>query len=357
MLHKTPFLQTQTTKPSLIDARINTNTKTNTKTNINTNTQNQPQRYIHIPNHNYDILVKIITLGDYGVGKTTFMKSLVSASSNQSNQILDVSQQKQQQQQYDPTIGVDFTSLHVKYTTQDLQKSLLFAVSVQKQKQKQKQKQQTYHQLLHNNELRMKAYIWDTAGQERFLPLIRAYFNKTSGVLLIFDVTNKKTFQNLQVWIDRISEVTNPQAIYITLIGNKTDLEDKIQVTQEDINGFLHTNKALHIEYFSCSSFDTIKPTEILRHHLAKIFIHRDNIHLGVVYNTPHYIPHTYNYQERLREYNLRYGKIQHTEKDTSYLIEPRTHTYPYAHTRRTCRRNPFSCILRLFKKKTTNIA
>ena len=67
----------------------------------------------------------------------------------------------------------------------------------------------------------------DTAGEERFRSITKNYFKESDGILLLYDVTNKETFKNVEVWIDSINESLgnhNNSKYIIILIGNKTDL-------------------------------------------------------------------------------------------------------------------------------------
>ncbi|XP_066995628.2 ras and EF-hand domain-containing protein homolog [Anabrus simplex] len=68
--------------------------------------------------------------------------------------------------------------------------------------------------------------LWDTAGQERFRSMTKAYFRRADGVLLLYDVTNERSFLNVQQWVQDIDEVTNHQ-VPIVLCGNKVDLRNE----------------------------------------------------------------------------------------------------------------------------------
>ena len=68
-------------------------------------------------------------------------------------------------------------------------------------------------------------HIWDTAGQEKFKSIIRSYYLNSDGIILVFDLNSKYTFDNLQYWIDEI-KYTGRQKCPIILIGNKTDLKN-----------------------------------------------------------------------------------------------------------------------------------
>jgi small GTP-binding protein len=72
--------------------------------------------------------------------------------------------------------------------------------------------------------------IFDVAGQERFMTLRDVFFRKASGALMVFDLTRPKTLDDLQEWKRQIDERLGTDKIPNVLIGNKSDLEDSIQL-------------------------------------------------------------------------------------------------------------------------------
>lgn len=76
------------------------------------------------------------------------------------------------------------------------------------------------------NEDPIKLQIWDTAGQETFKSITRSYYRSAAGALLVYDVTNRESFQNVHKWLEECREHGNP-LMTIILIGNKVDLEDR----------------------------------------------------------------------------------------------------------------------------------
>jgi len=83
---------------------------------------------------------------------------------------------------------------------------------------------------LEQNGKRIKLQIWDTAGQERFRTITQAYYRGAMGILLIFDVTNPKTLQNIRNWVRNI-EGNAPQTVNKILVGNKSDMAGERQVS------------------------------------------------------------------------------------------------------------------------------
>ena len=96
--------------------------------------------------------------------------------------------------------------------------------------------------------------IWDTAGQERFRSIPKRYYQNVDGILLLFDLNQRQSFDNILNWIKSINENTRSRFtnesvnLTITLIGNKIDLERK--VSHEEINKLVHE---LNISYFEVS--------------------------------------------------------------------------------------------------------
>ena len=78
----------------------------------------------------------------------------------------------------------------------------------------------------------VKIQIWDTAGQDRFRSITKNYYKGAHGIVLIYDVTNKKSFENVSNWINQIREEVSDK-VTIVLVGNKIDEEEKRVVTTE----------------------------------------------------------------------------------------------------------------------------
>ena len=104
-----------------------------------------------------------------------------------------------------------------------------------------------------NNKI-YKLTIWDTVGQERYRSLPKKYYQNVNGILLLFDLSEKKSFENISHWIENINDnikrrfTEESNNLIITLIGNKIDLERK--VNSEEINKLI---KELNIKYFEVS--------------------------------------------------------------------------------------------------------
>ena len=79
----------------------------------------------------------------------------------------------------------------------------------------------------------VKIQIWDTAGQDRFRSITKNYYKGAHGIILIYDVTSRKTFENVQHWITQIKEEVSDK-VNIILVGNKIDDEKNRKVTTEE---------------------------------------------------------------------------------------------------------------------------
>lgn len=148
----------------------------------------------------FDVYVKILLLGDSGVGKTCLLKRY--RDNNYKHNFIS-------------TVGIDYK---VHYTNIDNK--------------------------------RVKCQIWDTAGQERFHVITRAYYKGSHGIVLVFDITEKSTFTNIEYWMKNISQHANTN-VQIILVGNKSDLAKKRQVTVEEADAVA---KRYNIQYFETSA-------------------------------------------------------------------------------------------------------
>ena len=79
----------------------------------------------------------------------------------------------------------------------------------------------------------VKLQIWDTAGQDRFRSITKNYYKGSQGIILIYDVTSIKTFENVKSWVTQIHEEISDKVV-IYLVGNKIDIEGERKVTTEE---------------------------------------------------------------------------------------------------------------------------
>ena len=80
---------------------------------------------------------------------------------------------------------------------------------------------------------KVKAQIWDTAGQERYKSITSAYYKGAKGAFIVYDITNKSTFESVDKWIKDLNSYGDKN-LTMLLIGNKSDLEDKRIINKEE---------------------------------------------------------------------------------------------------------------------------
>ena len=97
---------------------------------------------------------------------------------------------------------------------------------------------------------KLKIQIWDTAGQERFASLIQSTYKNAKCIIYCFDITNKKTFNNLNFWIENSEQNLDKNCIKC-LVGTKKDLEIKREVEYIDGLNFAAKNNMIYYEISS----------------------------------------------------------------------------------------------------------
>lgn len=93
---------------------------------------------------------------------------------------------------------------------------------------------------------RVTLRIWDVGGQERFAPLRSRYYKNAAGVLIVFDLMKRSTFENIPVWLNEVLENNQWRLVPILLVGNKNDLlaNSSPEITKEEIIEYVHTLRA-----------------------------------------------------------------------------------------------------------------
>ena len=91
----------------------------------------------------------------------------------------------------------------------------------------------------------LKLEIWDTAGQERYRSVTKMFYKDANAAILVYDITNKYSFEELQnYWIEQVKE-SSPKNIILAIVANKSDLIDKELVDEEMARQFAKDNNAL----------------------------------------------------------------------------------------------------------------
>ncbi|ONM57462.1 hypothetical protein Zm00014a_016411 [Zea mays] len=101
----------------------------------------------------------------------------------------------------------------------------------------------------------VRLQLWDTAGQERFRSLIPSYIRDSSVAVIVFDVASRQSFLNTSKWIDEVRTERGSDVI-IVLVGNKTDLVDKRQVSIEEGEGKAKDLGVMFIETSAKAGFN-----------------------------------------------------------------------------------------------------
>eukprot|EP00903_Cladosiphon_okamuranus_P009436 g8996.t1 len=159
----------------------------------------------------YDHLVKLLVIGDSGVGKSCL---LLRYSDDQFSG------------SYISTIGIDFK----------IKTALLMGRKV-------------------------KLQIWDTAGQERFRNITSAYYRGSMGILLVYDVSDEKTFRNVSNWMRQIELKASPD-VNITLVGNKCDVGDDERAVSFEQGQALAAESGQRVRFFETSARSNLNVTE-----------------------------------------------------------------------------------------------
>ena len=148
----------------------------------------------------YDMILKIVLIGDSSVGKTNLMNKYIKNEFREDTKA---------------TVGVEFGS-------------------------------KVY--VIENH--RIKAQIWDTAGQERYRSIANTYYKGAKGAFIVYDITRKETFDSVDRWANDLMTECDKN-ITIILIGNKNDLENQRQVTKEQGE---EKAKAFRLGFFEMSA-------------------------------------------------------------------------------------------------------
>ncbi|KAL9653077.1 hypothetical protein ABK040_006296 [Willaertia magna] len=155
----------------------------------------------------YDILVKILIVGDSGVGKSCLLVRY------SDDEFLE---------SHLTTIGVDF-----KIKTETLKDNRT-----------------------------AKIQLWDTAGQERFSSIVSAYYRSSNGIMVVFDLTNEESFKNIAKWLSQIKQ-HGLDNVSLVLVGNKSDLKSK-RVIDKDRAEELAKNLGIPYIETSAKSSDNV---------------------------------------------------------------------------------------------------
>ena len=149
------------------------------------------------PGLNFNYLFKYIIIGDSAVGKSNILLRYIHDKFNE---------------EFQSTIGVEFGAKNIKIEDK------IYRIQ-----------------------------IWDTAGQETFRSITRAYYKNSVCACVVYDITNRNSFQNVKSWIEDCKK-QSPKTVFLVLIGNKVDLEDRREVSYEEGSIYAQKNGMLFFE-------------------------------------------------------------------------------------------------------------
>ena len=120
----------------------------------------------------------------------------------------------------------------------------------------------------------VKVQIWDTAGQERYKTITKSYIKGANGIILVYDITKKKSFEGIKNWIKQIKESVS-QRVCVALVGNKIDKEDEREVPKEEGEKL---GQELNYPFYESSAKDGININECFDNIIKQIDINYANI-------------------------------------------------------------------------------
>ena len=215
--------------------------------------------------------LRIIVLGNYGAGKTSFLRRACNEDHNYS---------------YISTIGVDyfnkrFNHLELFKKTEEFQQEIINDTFIEDKKKDMvlksinikktdlnftRQDFKKYGKILKSvkkEDINYHLRIWDTSGQERFSKLINAYYKNLSGAILVFDITNYESFKSIEAWHSNLLSNINENSrgyFPLILVGSKLDMANDREVLYNEATNLA---KKLGCVYIECSAKSGVNITKI----------------------------------------------------------------------------------------------
>ncbi|XP_054855521.1 ras-related protein Rab-42 [Eublepharis macularius] len=110
----------------------------------------------------------------------------------------------------------------------------------------------------------IKLQFWDTAGQERFRSVTRSYYRNSAGGVLMFDLTNRASFESIRKWHQEVMETIKPYHMVFVLVGHKSDLEAERKVGRKEAEKLASSLEAKYIETSAKTSQNVEEAFQIL---------------------------------------------------------------------------------------------
>jgi len=171
----------------------------------------------------FDFQFRIILIGDSAVGKSSLLRKFTFGS------FAEVS---------DPTVGVDFFARLVR---------------------------------VDDGVTTIKLQLWDTAGQERFRSITKAYYRNSVGVLLVYDISDRVSFANLEQWMSEARRHIEPHQATFVLVGCKQDMAKGRQVSPEEAQAFASRQRMAYFETSAKRGHGVDQPFQ----HLAQVIYNK----------------------------------------------------------------------------------
>ena len=114
----------------------------------------------------------------------------------------------------------------------------------------------------------IQAQIWDTAGQERFMTITKSFYQKADGILLVYDMTERESFDKLHTWFSSIHSNTS-ERVPKYLVANKVDLAEDRKVTQEEGQDIA---KEFGMKYFETSAKTKFNVAKVFEEIIEKTY-------------------------------------------------------------------------------------
>ncbi|BGO99779.1 hypothetical protein NBRC10513v2_004006 [Rhodotorula toruloides] len=181
----------------------------------------------------YDYLLKLILIGDSGVGKSCLLYHFLN------DRIRDPSPH---------TIGVEFASTLMRLPSSIPSSSAISTSASPSRPAASKT---------------LKVQCWDSAGQERFRSVTRNYYRGACGAVVVFDITSRRSFESLTSWLSDARALASPD-LEVVIVGNKLDQEDDRQVPYLEASRWAQEHGALYVETSSKTGENVEQPFILL---------------------------------------------------------------------------------------------
>ena len=166
-----------------------------------------------------DYKIKIIVVGDSGVGKTNLINRFATDKFDTNSKA---------------TIGVEFV-----YKTLKINKEVI------------------------------KVEVWDTAGQERYRAITSSYYKGAKGAIIVYDITNEDSFNNVESWMNEVTKKGKTDMQFL-LVGNKKDLVNDRKVTEQK---GIDKAKELNMNLFEASALEKTNVNEAFNYLMKEIYL------------------------------------------------------------------------------------